>query len=241
MLAKVEYLYNSGFTVKTQEHFLIFDYYPYRDKLSLTPEDWEGRKTVVFASHSHYDHYHPCIFQWDQPGMRYVLSSDIRVPDTAPQDRIFSVLPCMDYDLGDLKIKTLRSTDLGTAFLIQMEGVTIYHGGDLNWWHWTGESEEYNQEMSRNYRKEIDSLENPIIDLAFVPLDGRLEETYFWGLDYFMNHTRTKRVVPIHFRDDYSVFDRLEENPSAKGYLDRVQRLSHSEQKFTVELGGDPQ
>lgn len=31
------------------------------------------------------------------------------------------------------------STDEGVAFLVTAEGRTVFHAGDLNWWHWEGE------------------------------------------------------------------------------------------------------
>lgn len=60
----------------------------------------------------------------------------------------------------------------------------IYHAGDLNWWHWEEESEYYNEQMRMDYQKEIHKLKNIRIDVAFVPLDPRQEEQYYWGLDY---------------------------------------------------------
>ena len=50
----------------------------------------------------------------------------------------------------------------------------VYHAGDLNWWHWEGESEEWNRKMAEDYRAEIDTLAGERIDLAFLPVDGRL-------------------------------------------------------------------
>ncbi len=41
------------------------------------------------------------------------------------------------------EIRTLRSTDEGVAFVVHYAGKTIYHAGDLNWWHWKkGEPDE---------------------------------------------------------------------------------------------------
>ena len=40
------------------------------------------------------------------------------------------------------EIRTLRSTDEGVAFVVHYAGKTIYHAGDLNWWHWEGEPDE---------------------------------------------------------------------------------------------------
>ena len=70
--------------------------------------------------------------------------------------------------------------------------------GDLNWWHWEEETESYNEQMRQDYQREIDKLKDIVIDIAFVPLDPRQENQYAWGMDYFMKHTHTKYVFPMH-------------------------------------------
>lgn len=244
MELRVWYFYNSIFAVETAAHFFIFDYFPYPGEPSqgglaqgrLNLEELQDRDVVAFASHGHYDHFDECIFSWRGtiPKLRYVLSDDIKIPAALSGSDIVTVKARGEYDLGDLSVRTLHSTDLGVAFLIRTQGLTLYHGGDLNWWKWEGESDAYNAQMGEDYRREIDSLQNPEIDLAFVPLDGRLEQNYALGLDYFMRHTRTHRVVPMHFRDDYSVFARLKNEPCAGAYLDRVQTLDHPGQSFSI-------
>ena len=47
---KIQYLFNSGFSVETENHQLIFDCYKFFPKLS-------HKDTTVFVSHSHPDHY----------------------------------------------------------------------------------------------------------------------------------------------------------------------------------------
>lgn len=69
----------------------------------------------------------------------------------------------------------------------------IYHAGDLNDWVWEGESEQYNKQMTGNYRHEIDLLNaylqendiNNMLDVAFLPLDPRQEQDYAKGMLYF--------------------------------------------------------
>ena len=67
---EIRYLFHSGFAVETGAHLLIFDYYkdtPRGGKLAdgvIDPAEVSGRDVVVFASHSHGDHYSPVIFGW---------------------------------------------------------------------------------------------------------------------------------------------------------------------------------
>ena len=62
--------------------------------------------------------------------------------------------------------------------------------------------------MRGDYQKEIETLVGEKIDLAFVVLDPRQEEQ-FTGLDWYMRHTDTKIVFPMHMWKQYEVQDRL--------------------------------
>ena len=182
---KITYLDHSGFAVEYKKYVLIFDWY--KGKL---PEFDSEKEIYVFSSHSHYDHFDRKIFELENiyPNVRYVLSADIT--EKPVPSKVWFVIADKEYRIGNLKVQTLHSTDAGVAFLVYVDDRIIYHAGDLNWWHWEEESEYYNEQMRMDYQKEIHKLKNIRIDVAFVPLDPRQEEQYYWGLDYFMKHYR---------------------------------------------------
>ena len=190
---KITYLDHSGFAVEYKKYVLIFDWY--KGKL---PEFDSEKEIYVFSSHSHYDHFDRKIFELEDiyPNVRYVLSADIT--EKPVPSKVWFVIADKEYRIGNLKVQTLHSTDAGVAFLVYVDDRIIYHAGDLNWWHWEEESEYYNEQMRMDYQKEIHKLKNIRIDVAFVPLDPRQEEQYYWGLDYFMKHTDTELVFPMH-------------------------------------------
>lgn len=229
MNAEIRYLYHSGFAVKTEHHFFIFDYYldtPHGcglEKGVINPEEIRDLDVVVFASHRHPDHFNPRIFSWRKTvrKIRYVLSDDIRTSED-----VLKVRPGETYDLGDLTVRTLKSTDEGVAFLLVADGLHIYHAGDLNLWHWNGEPDGDNAEMARRYREQIDTLKGEKIDIAFVPVDPRLEEHYLLGLDYFMKTVGANLAVPIHLGDDFSVFGELERDGRADAYREKIASYS---------------
>ncbi len=197
MNARITYLDNSGFLVDTGNHILIFDAYNERPVGgAVDPAEFADKKVVVFVSHAHGDHYNPAIFKWEAQigGIRYVLSHDIR-----PHAGALMVEPHGEYALDDIKIKTLRSTDEGVAFLVFVDGLCIYHAGDLNWWHWEGEDTQWNADVARDYKQEIDNLKDEKIDIAFVPVDPRLDGALLLGVEYFMNTAGATLVIPMHY------------------------------------------
>lgn len=227
---KVTYLEHSGFAVEYKNYVLIFDWYK-----GKVPEFDVTKKVYVFSSHAHYDHFNQNIFTWkeDYPDIHYILSADI-VTDIEGT-KVTYVVANQEYQVDDLKVQTLHSTDEGVAFVVYAEDKVIYHAGDLNWWHWEEETEAYNNSMRVDYQKEIDKLKDISIDVAFVPLDPRQEEQYYWGMDYFMKHTDTGCVFPMHMWEQYEEYDRLMENPEADSYKERVMKITGPGQTFELE------
>ena len=128
-MIKVTYLDHSGFLVELEDAYFLFDYYKGR----LPQIDLE-KKMFVFVSHVHHDHYRKDIFNLRKHfrEIRYVLSSDIEIK--AEKD-IVQMQPNEKKEVMGAEIRTLRSTDEGVAFVVHYAGKTIYHAGDLNWWH----------------------------------------------------------------------------------------------------------
>lgn len=230
MKAKVWYLAHSGFAVQTESSFLIFDYYLDEPKGVtieqgvIDPKELAEKNVIVFVSHNHDDHFNPVVFEWQKtiPNIRYILSNDIPEIQNA-----IMIGPDDTVEQEDLVVKTYRSTDEGVAFLVQIDGLAIYHAGDLNWWHWEGEPETYNIKMADDYKKQIDLLAGERIDLAFVPLDPRQERQYDWGVKYLLERSNVPYVVPMHFWNQPDVIDRLLVEPYMSCHANRICPLRH--------------
>ena len=239
---EVRYLFNSGFAVKANGRICIFDYYNPGlgvikgglDEGVISGQALIGYDVTVFASHAHRDHFTPGVIKWqrDNPDIQYVLSYDIK-PSIKPA-HLTVACPDQTYTHNGMKIRTLKSTDEGVAFVVETPELKIYHAGDLNWWHWAGEPETENEAMGAAYKSEIDKLRGEEFDIAFVPVDPRLGREYLWGLDYFMRQTDTKTVFPMHFGNRYSVIDRLNNDAAAKEYRGRVMRITRRGEIFEL-------
>jgi len=229
MNTKVWYLYHSGFAVQTDGHFLIFDYWRDTpkgaglDRGVIDPVALKDKNVIVFVSHGHPDHFNRKVLTW-KPAiteLRFILSDDIRAYDGANM-----VGSGRELDFPDFSIKTLASNDEGVAFIVSVDGLRIFHAGDLNWWHWEGEPEEDNDGMASSYKSEIDKLAGAPVDLAFIPVDPRLEMQYAWAIDHLMRTVNVKYVVPMHFGNDTSIVARLLADPVSQGYRDRILGLT---------------
>ena len=221
-MLQVQYMHQSGFIVTTDHACLVFDY---DAKTPLSLDTTAGKEIFFFVSHGHFDHYSPQIFDYrlNNPSIFYVLSYDVPTYEKA----VF-VDEDEDITLGGARIRTLASTDEGVAFLVNIDGYTIYHSGDLNWWHWEGEDDAFNRNMAHRYGEQIQKLKGETINLAFVPVDLRLDEAYLWGLDALMHSADVRFAVPMHFWEDARVFDRLLSDSRADAYRHQLVFLPHS-------------
>ena len=205
---KVSYLDHSGILVECKDRYYVFDYY----KGVLPPLDKE-KEVLVFCSHCHRDHYNPKIFDLlDEREIRYraVLANDINDEKRLSKIERSFVAPNQRYQLeGGILVETLLSNDSGVAFIVSSDEVIVYHGGDLNDWYWEGEPEEENRELRAIFHTEIEKIKGRHFDLAFVPLDPRLEAHYADGLLYFLERVDCNAVFPIHYWGEPDVIQRF--------------------------------
>ncbi len=136
------------------------------------------------------------------------------------------------YETGNLKIKTLLSTDAGVAFCIQAEDRHIYHAGDLNWWYWEGAGDLVNGRMGRDFKREMKKLQNEHFDLAFVLLDPRQEKDAYKGFGYFMQNVDADHVFPMHMWQDYSMIQAYKKRTDNDYFLSRIMDISEENQVF---------
>lgn len=193
---KIEHIIQSCFTIETEEHFLVLDYYAGVIELSKTKNNY------IFVTHGHGDHYTPEIFNWKADKIKYILSSDIDI--NRDDKKIYIMNPDELLQVDDLKIQTFGSTDLGLSFLINVDGRSVFHAGDLNWWHWNNDSLAEQKEEEIAYKNEIAKIKGHKIDIAFFPVDPRLEENFYLGGEYFINEIQPKCFLPMHFGDKYN-------------------------------------
>ncbi len=251
---KITFIAHSGFLVEWDSFYTLFDWW----KGELPPLD-PDKPLLVFASHSHEDHFDPQIFKLTEryPTVRFILSHDIRLAarhrerlgvtdDILARVTSIRVDSLLATEAGGvpLTVRTINSTDAGSAFLLSAEGRLIFHAGDLNWWHWEEEGRLYCTNMAASYRRAVDKLAAavrdehadagcaPVIDAAMFPLDPRLEDAFGMGAAYLMEHVGVRRLFPMHMWEKFDWIDRFRrEHPDL---AERVVRIGKNGERFEV-------
>ena len=195
----VEYIHHSCFTVEFEDKLLVFDYF--KGDINLKDKD-----IYVFSSHDHGDHFNPVVLDWenDFENLHYILSNDIDVEET---ENITFMGPYKEKAINDINVRTFGSTDKGVSFLVSIDGISIFHAGDLNWWYWDDDTKKEKMDMENSFKKKVQRIKDTglTIDIAFFPVDPRLEEYFHLGGEYFINEINPKYFFPMHAWDKYEI------------------------------------
>lgn len=200
---KITCIGHSGFLVEIGDYNLIFDYYT-DEKNIIMPEIFADKKTCVFVSHNHHDHYSKKVFEWAALGnVAYVLENacplDLNPSANADVLRIGEGEELRLFD-DAIHVSTYGSTDEGVSFLVRVDGLTLFHAGDLNDWHWDGEmSKQELTEMEGDYLNVLHQLAGVKIDVVFLPDDPRLGVHARRGIESFERIVGAEKIVPMHF------------------------------------------
>ena len=97
-----------------------------------------------------------------------------------------------------LTVTMFGSTDAGGSFLVDTGTHRIFHAGDLNWWHWSGDTPENIAEAKQLKEKEFAPLTGLSVDVMMFPVDARLEVAREWGALEVLGMMNTKLFIPMH-------------------------------------------
>ncbi len=192
----VYYLQHSGFVLDDGVRCYIFDYY--KDPAGHVERFYnEGRELWFFVSHSHGDHYNPAILDFKRPSTKYIMHAD--VPMKEKGDQMIRLSVGQEIAVDEVTITMYGSTDEGGSFLVNTPFQSFFHAGDLNWWHWLGDTPENNRQAREWATEELGRLRGLSVDIAFFPVDERLEEAREWGVWEFLALVEVKKMlVPMH-------------------------------------------
>jgi len=239
--AVVWHLTNSGWVIKTQNHLLIFDYYepeatikPYRTSLAcgyICADELKDHNVTVFSTHGHGDHYDTCYFDWKDTisSIDYVFGHQ---PEGCEHEYIY-IGPREKKVVKGMKIDTIASTDAGVGFLVQVDGLTLFHAGD----HADGQAE-----TAEMYRGEFDYLAamNLDLDIGFFPITGcglgdpeRVKE----GAFYAIKTLKPRCAFPMHAGDATHRYQEFVQEAEKKNWPTRMEYALNRGDRFVYRCG----
>lgn len=208
---KLIYIYHSGFCIQTDKIDIIIDFYKdSKDQEGVIYKDIlpNGKKKYVLCTHSHLDHYNGEVLNWKREvdDITYIFSQDVFEAGMANRNDAIYLDKLDEYSDDYIKVKAYGSTDVGESFYIEVDGVKIFHAGDLNNWHWNEESTPEEIEVAEgDYAKELSILSSEVkkIDIAMFPIDPRLGKDFMKGAEQFIEAIDVDFLAPMHFDENY--------------------------------------
>lgn len=199
--AIVWYLFHCGWVVKTSSSLLIFDHLvetqkPENPSLSngfVDPSKIKDQNVYVFISHGHGDHFDKNILEWKKviPNITYIFGWQAQEAQPHQPHHAFGE-DRISQSIGPLKIKNIFHNFDNipeSAFLIEVDGVTIYFSGD----HGNAPGA-----LNPVYKDNIDymSQQSNVFDLVFLSIFG--SPTYEGEL-YAIDKFKPRVMLPMHY------------------------------------------
>ena len=195
----VTYLGGSGFLVALGDIGLLFDASEHGQDERILPERETlaaFRKLYVFVSHRHDDHFSESIYPLCGENAVYIVGFDV-----PPPHRGVRMNPGETQGFGPVTVRAFGSTDEGVSFLVEVAGISIFHAGDLNLWHWRDESSVAEIEAAEKaFYACVAPIPKGEIDVAFFPVDPRQGSMYDAGAGYFIMDVKPRILIPMHFQ-----------------------------------------
>ncbi len=227
--ASMVYLGHCGWALKTESHLLVFDYWsgwgttpdePALVNGHIDPAEIADLDVCVFVTHEHSDHFDPVIFEWADrlPNVTYVYGFR---PELLPQYReagypgpeYVYVGPRESATVDGMEVRTVAANDAGVGFLVDVDGLTLFHAGDHAGWA-EGERD--------GYIAEIDYIAPFVdgLDMAFVNVTGchtHDPEALLEGNLYTIRTLEPRLIIPTHGAGREYVYEEAREAASEAG------------------------
>lgn len=204
---KIIHLHHSGFLIQFEDKTLIFD------SFTKIPNSFmrKGLPHYFFVTHGHSDHFSRDILNTgSEYHPTFIFSNDIPEMNTPRHHRM---APYQHMSFAGMDIRTFGSTDLGVSFYIATNNHRIFHAGDLNWWDWdtTLRPTIDPVQEEKDYKTELAKIKGLPMEIAFIPVDPRLGDSFYKAGKYFIEEFHPKVLIPMHFRDDFSIIEKFKE------------------------------
>lgn len=230
------YLGHSGFFLELESATLIFDWY----QGNIPPI--RGEKPVyIFASNIQQDHFRPEIFSAVEqlPHAEIFIGYDYSIPevdtflDSLPE-KIHDHVSCFDGEQrlytenGEVLVSSITATESGVAFIVEIDGKTIFHAGTL-YLNQTATEEDYNnwyekmkaehpdlniadykaylEHCEDEFGKCTERIEGRTFDYAMLPLEPKHGDIGERTIKRYMQVADYKTWSPMQLHGMYEIVD----------------------------------
>ena len=230
------YLGHSGFLLELESATLIFDWY----QGEIPP--LRGDKPVyIFASNINQGHFRPEIFGAVEQlphaeifiGYDHSISEVDTFLDSLPE-KIQDHVSCFDGEARlyseneEMLVSSITATENGVAFIVEIEGKTIFHGGTL-YLNQTASEEDYNKWYEKmklehpelniadydnylehcedEFEKYTEKLKGRNFDYAMLPLEPKFGDIGVRTIKRYMEVADYKTWSPMQLHGMYEVVD----------------------------------
>jgi hypothetical protein len=205
--AAIWYLGQDGFAVKTRRHLLIFD--PLNpgmensyvlpdsaDSLSsgvVNPETIKDLDVAVFISAMGDDHYGTGIWPWRKyvKNATYIFGWD-PVINQDNHEYVY-MKPREEKSIDGMQVTTIQATTSGVGFLVKVDGLVLFHGGDHVM---------LKPALEQRFTREIDFLAGKTseCDIAFLDFQtgaGNRPPSIASGIWYVDGKLSPRAIIPM--------------------------------------------
>lgn len=191
---------HSAFYIETPSSTLLFDWYR-----SKVPPIRPDKPLYIFISHIHMDHFNEGVMRLADyfPNTEIYIGYDrgIEAINRSLDSLSEKVKDSISHFVGAQRlctdfgeVRSLSSNELGTAFIVEADGMTLFHAGDLAW---------SDQENDADFRKFTEPLRDKTIHYAMLPLDPRFSDHGDKTLDYYHKLSNIILFTPMHLWENY--------------------------------------
>ncbi|UCE20783.1 MAG: ankyrin repeat domain-containing protein [Candidatus Aminicenantes bacterium] len=227
--AIIWYLFNTGWGIKTKGHLMIFDYLPL-DHFALPPnipsclsmgdinaQQIKGQNVVVFVPIVRDQNHINTLWSWKESikDIIYILGED-KVNDPSA----VYIAPRRQKIINNLEITTIGTTAYGEGFVVKVDGLTIFYGGD----------HESSDQSWNLFTREIDYLENQIkgFDLIFLQMIFQEQYNSSKGVFYALEKLKPAVFFPTTAIATASFYERFIQEASERKIQTKIQSAENS-------------
>jgi hypothetical protein len=234
--AVVWFLFDVGWVVRTSAHVLVFDYVPTGHKVlpasvrpclasgEIDPVRLADLDVIVFASFLRDRQHLETMLAWRKaiPHIAFVFG------DGTAGAAAVHIPPRGERRVGDLQVLAVPTTGFGEGFVVTVDGLTVFYGGDS----------QGSERLWAPFIREIDFVRRrvPKVDLAFLQMMFETQMPTSRGVLYALEALKPAAMFPTSAVAGDEFFPRFVRSVAEAGLPTHVLGARHRGDVFPLAL-----